>query len=58
MNICFVILLAMEVLGLGIVLARHGQRRENYSFWVTFTSSALIWALYWGAGFFDLLIVN
>jgi hypothetical protein len=49
-----IILLVILCLSNGISLAKHGEPREdNYSFWVTLTSTVITLSLlYWG-GFFD-----
>jgi hypothetical protein len=47
------ILLAMTLLGFGIVAAKHGEPRSNYSFPTTFVAVGIeLGLLYWG-GFFS-----
>lgn len=46
------IYLALTLLGLGVVLAKHGQPRPDYNIGVTLVNTAIsIGLLYWG-GFF------
>ena len=50
------ILIGLQILSLGIVIAKHGQPRENYNFWYYIVSCPIeLWLLY-KAGLFDILI--
>ncbi|ESX78494.1 hypothetical protein [Mesorhizobium sp. LSHC414A00] len=46
------IYLALTVLGLGYVIAKHGERRPPYSMWASFISLAIVYPLLWWGGFF------
>ena len=49
-----IILLTLNVLGLGIVLAKHGEPKEgNYNFWTTLIVTIITITLYYYAGLFD-----
>ena len=48
-----IIFISLAILNLGIFLAKHGDRRENYNFFAQFFDYLILFALlYWG-GFFD-----
>lgn len=50
-RITFIVWLA---LGLGVMLAKHGEPKNGtYSFWVGLVSSVLQLLLLWGGGFFS-----
>ena len=54
MLICRIIFMAWLALGLGVLLAKHGERKEGYySFWIGLISSVIQVVLLWGGGFFD-----
>lgn len=49
-----VILLVIQVLALGIALAKHGEPREgNYNFWTVLIEVIIAITLYYYAGLFD-----
>lgn len=46
MNGYFIALVVLQVLGLGIAMAKHGEpRNEKYSFWTTLVASAISFTL-------------
>lgn len=45
--------IVIAALSLGIVLARHGEPREAYSFWHAVTNSAISFGLLYAGGFFN-----
>lgn len=50
-------LIALQMLGLGVSLARHGEPREgNYNFFTTLLSCAISWWLIYMAGMLDKFI--
>ncbi len=52
--IATIILLVINILELGIVLAKHGEPKEgNYNFWVELTAAIILMVLYYYAGLFD-----
>lgn len=54
MTIYAVIYLVIQGLGLGILLAKHGQPREDrYNVFLGLLSSALMIWLLWAGGFFS-----
>lgn len=53
-----IIYIALSLLGVGVVTAKHGQPRGNYSIFTTLFAEAIMVALlYWG-GFFDGIIAT
>jgi hypothetical protein len=43
MNTYYLILTALQVLSLGVVLAKHGEKREErYNFWTTLIATIII----------------
>ena len=54
MNIYLIIYFALNILGLGIVMAKHGEKREgNYSFYSAFSSMIITFTLLYLAGCFN-----
>ena len=49
------ILIGLNILGLGIFMAKHGEPRKNYNFWDYLVSSLIEWWLLYKAGLFDIL---
>lgn len=48
-----IIFISLAILELGLFMAKHGDRRENYNFFVKIFDALIMFALlYWG-GFFD-----
>lgn len=44
-----IIVIVLYVFSLGISLAKHGERRENYNFWTTLIAVLIeVALLYWG----------
>lgn len=53
MGICQIIYLAIIIFGLGIVLAKHGQPKdEKYNFWIQLLGVAIDLSLLYFGGFF------
>lgn len=51
---CRILFVLLMMLGLGVVLAKHGQyKNEKYNFWVSLISCVLQVLLLWGGGFFS-----
>lgn len=48
-----IILLCLMAMGVGIALAKHGQPREPYNFWIQLFSFVLSMVLLYFAHFFD-----
>ena len=54
MGIAQWIMIILNVLGLGISLAKHGTPREGYnSFWKDLFATAITFFILWCGGFFD-----
>jgi hypothetical protein len=54
MNIYLIIYLVLNVLGLGIIMAKHGEPKDgNYSFWRSLFSLGLELFLLYKAGLFN-----
>jgi hypothetical protein len=54
MNTYILIYLGLTILSLGIVLARHGQKRtENYNFFISLFSAIVELLLLYKAGLFN-----
>lgn len=49
------ILIGLQILSLGIVMAKHGEPREAYNFWTYLVSCLIEWWLLYKAGLFDIL---
>lgn len=45
--------IVLTALGLGLVLAKHGQPRKPFDFWDTAISSGLVLGLLYAGGFFS-----
>ena len=55
MNTYILIYLGLTILSLGIVLARHGQKRtENYNFFISLFSAIVELPLLYKAGLFNI----
>jgi len=53
-----IIIIALQLIGLGYVFAKHGQPKEgNYNGWFQLISFLIIMWLYYEAGLFDKLFV-
>ena len=50
------ILIGLQILGLGICMAKHGEPRGKYDFWTTLVGGLIEWWLLYKAGVFDILI--
>lgn len=44
--------IALTVFGLGVVAAKHGERREPYSFWLSSVATVITFTLLHIGGFF------
>lgn len=55
MGIPEIIWIALNFMGLGIALVKHGQSRngERYNFWISGLALVINVALLWWGGFFD-----
>lgn len=52
--IATIILIAINVMSLGVVLALHGKEKEGkYNFWLSLIATAFIFFLYYKAGLFN-----
>ena len=49
------ILIGLQILGLGICMAKHGEPRGNYNFWTDLVSCLIAWWLLYKAGLFNIL---
>ncbi len=47
--------IVLQLLGVGLVLGKHGQPREDYNFWSFFIACLIEWWLLYKAGLFDIL---
>ena len=54
--IYLIIWIVLQFLSVGIVMAKHGEPRDNYNFWITIIASLIDWWLLYKAGLFDILI--
>lgn len=50
------IILFFSVFGLGISLAKKGESKGKYIFWVDLLSFVILMFLYWCAGLFDIFL--
>ena len=46
------ILLALSLIGLGIAMAKHGEERPPYNFWIALISTLIEWWLFYEARLF------
>lgn len=46
----------LQILGVGLVMGKHGQPRGNYNFWTTILACIIEWWILYKAGLFDILI--
>jgi len=51
-----IIWIVLQIMGVGFVMAKHGEPRDNYNFWVYIFSAIIDWWLLYKAGLFDILI--
>ena len=53
MIFCKVTIIVLMTMGVGIHLAKHGERRDDkYNFWSALFGAGVNLLLLWGAGFF------
>ena len=56
MNTPIIILLVLQVLSVGINMAKHGEPKTGkYNFFTSLISMAIVWTLFYYAGIFELL---
>ena len=48
--------MVLQIIGVGIVMGKHGEPRENYNFWNFIIGCLIDWWLLYEAGLFDALI--
>lgn len=48
--------IVLQILSVGLVLAKHGEPRPNYNFWFYMIDGLIDWWLLYKAGLFDILI--
>ena len=58
MHIAVIILLVIQILGLGVILAKHGQTKTGieakHNIVLSVVAAAVTWSLLWWAGIFTL----
>ena len=48
-----IIYIVLQVLGLGLSMAKHGQPQKPYDFWISLTASVIMLSLLIWGGFFN-----
>lgn len=54
--IYLIIWIVLQILSVGIVMAKHGEPRDNYNFWIYIIAASIDWWLLYKAGLFDIII--
>lgn len=52
--ICFIIYTTLAIMGLGISMAKHGEPKGNYNFFITLVTTIIEFLLLWGMGVFEI----
>lgn len=48
-----IILIVLNILGLGLAMGKHGEKKEDWNAWISLIALVIVFTLYYYAGVFN-----